>query len=70
MVDREDECCDVSPVFMMSFIAIVFILISLTFVTVTTRNKLRRELDHYSSSITQEEIDEAWEKFSKDSLDK
>jgi len=55
---------------------------SITFVTVRIRNEVQQEMDYYSSSITQEEVDESWQKFQqreeirksvklpKDSIDK
>jgi hypothetical protein len=72
----------VSIVFSMSCITIIFILMSITFVTVRIRNEVQQEMDYYSSSITQEEVDESWQKFQqreeirksvklpKDSIDK
>ena len=80
MVDREDG--GVSIVFSMSCMTIIFILMSITFVTFKTRSKTQKEIDYYSSSITQEEIDESFRKFQqreqirkslklpKDSIDK
>tara|TARA_Y100000592_G_C5453728_1_gene310189 strand:- start:26 stop:265 length:240 start_codon:yes stop_codon:yes gene_type:complete len=79
-MDREES--GVSILFSMTCISIIFILMSITFVTVRTRSELQKETEYYSSSITQEEIDEAWQKFQqreeirkslklpKDSIDK
>ena len=61
MVVRKDD--GVSVIFAMSCITIVFILMSITFVAVRTRIKVGQEMDYYSSSITQQEIDEAWQKY-------
>ena len=62
-MDREES--GVSILFSMTCISIIFILMSITFVTVRTRSELQKETEYYSSSITQEEIDEAWQKFQR-----
>ena len=61
MVDREDG--GVSIIFSMSCMTIIFILMSITFVTVRVRRQNADADGYYSSSITQEEIDESFRKF-------
>ena len=61
MTNREDG--GVSILFSMTCITILLILTSITFVTVRTRARIKPEVDYYSTSITQEEIDESWQKF-------
>ena len=61
MVDNEDG--GVPVLFMMSCVTIIFILMSITFVTVRIRNSNQETMDYYASPITQEQIDESWQKF-------
>lgn len=72
----------VSIVFSMSCITIMFILMSITFVTVRIERQNADVNGYYSSPLTQEQIDESFQKFQqreeirksiklpKDSIDK
>ena len=80
MVDREDG--GVSIVFSMSCMTIIFILMSITFVTVRIERQNADVNGYYSSPLTQEQVDESFRKFQqreemrksqklpKDSIDK
>ena len=55
----------VSILFSMTCISIIFILMSITFVTVKIRGQNNDVNGYYASPLTQEQIDEAWQKFEK-----
>ena len=67
MVDREDG--GVPLVFMLSCIMIVVILSCITFVAERQRIINREANESYSKSITQEEINEAWQKYQQRQLE-
>ena len=80
MVDRENG--GVSIIFSMSCMTIIFILMSITFVSVRIERQNADVNGYYSSPITKEQIDESFKKFQqreeirkslklpKDSIDK
>ena len=80
MVDRENG--GVSIIFSMSCMTIIFILMSITFISVRIKRQNADVDGYYSSPLTQEQIDESFQKFQqreairkskklpKDSIDK
>ena len=61
MVDNEDG--GVPLVFMLSCATMMVILSCITFVSYGVKSRERELYDYYASPLTQEQIDEAWEKF-------
>ena len=61
MVDNEDG--GVSVIFMMSCMTIMFILMSITFISVRIERQNADVNGYYSSPLTQEQIDESFQKF-------
>ena len=67
MVDREDG--GVPLVFTLSCVTIMVILSCITFVTHKQRIINQEAHEFYSKSITQEEIDAAWQKYQQRQLE-
>ena len=67
MVDNEDG--GVPLVFMLSCITIVVTLSCITFVAERQKIINREATEFYSKSITQEEINEAWQKYQQRQLE-
>ena len=61
MVDREDG--GVSIIFSMSCMTIIFILMSITFISVRIERQNADVNGYYSSPLTQEQINESFKKF-------
>ena len=61
MVDNEDG--GVSIIFSMSCMTIMFILMSITFISVRIERQNADVNGYYSSPLTQEQIDESFQKF-------
>ena len=61
MTNREDG--GVSIIFSMSCITIIVILMSITFISVRIERQNADVNGYYSSPLTQEQIDESFEKF-------
>ena len=61
MVDNEDG--GVPLVFMLSCVTMLVILSCITFVSYGVKSREQELMDYYASPLTQEQIDEAWEKF-------
>ena len=61
MVDRENG--GVSIIFSMSCMTIIFILMSITFISVRIERQNADVNGYYSSPLTQEQIDESFKKF-------
>ena len=64
MVNNEDNG-GVSVLFFMCSLTIIVILSCITFVSYGIKSREQELKDYYAAPLTQEDIDEAWQKFSE-----
>ena len=64
MVNNEDDG-GVSLLFFMCSLTIIVILSCITFVSYGIKSRQEEMQDYYAAPLTQEQIDEAWRKFSE-----
>ena len=64
MVDNEGDG-GVSVLFFMCSFTIIVILSCITFVSYGIKSREQELKDYYASPLTQEQIDEAWQKFAE-----
>ena len=64
MVNNEDDG-GVSLLFFMCGLTVLVILSCITFVSYGIKSREQELKDYYASPLTQQELDEAWQKFSE-----